>query len=102
MILLFMQLVGCSHVGEVTQLEPVGWIYGHENVIFIEGMKGKKNNVNKKDTTTVCGQAHQDPSESRNHCLFARWTFVEDDYSGLQIATERMAGEQPGGAHLQS
>ncbi len=28
------QLVDCGLVGEITQLEPVGWIYRHENVIY--------------------------------------------------------------------
>jgi hypothetical protein len=36
---MFTQLVDCGHVGDVTQLEPVGWIYGHENVIFIKRVK---------------------------------------------------------------
>ena len=38
---MFTQLVDCGPVGEVTQLEPVGWIYRHENVIFIKRMKEK-------------------------------------------------------------
>jgi hypothetical protein len=38
---MFTQLVDCDPVGEATQLEPVGWIYRHENVIFIRRMNEK-------------------------------------------------------------
>jgi hypothetical protein len=47
---MFTQLVDCSPVGEVTQFEPVGWIYRHENVVFIKRMK-EKSSVNEKSIT---------------------------------------------------
>jgi hypothetical protein len=45
--------------------------------------------------------AHQVPSGSWNRSLFARWTFFEDDYYRLQIATVCMAGGQTRGDNLQ-
>ena len=38
----FTQLVDCGPRGDVTEFEPVGWIYRQENVIFTKRTKKKK------------------------------------------------------------
>ncbi len=49
----FAQFVGRGLVGDIAQLESVGWLYRHENVNFIKRIKRErgKNGVNKEGVT---------------------------------------------------
>jgi hypothetical protein len=46
------------------------------------------------------GIAYQDPSESWNWYLFARWSSFEDDHRTRQIASASVSWGQTEGDHL--